>query len=73
MRTTINLPADLHTVALQLARENHQNLSPTVAALMRQGLGDRPRLRRDPQTGLLVAEGGPELTHEDVRALEDGR
>ena len=72
MRTTIDLPGDLHAIALQLARQDRLTLSQTVARLMERGLGDRPRLRRDPGTGLLVAMGGRPLTHEEVRALEDG-
>ena len=75
MRTTIDLPEDLYEVARSLARDKSQSLSATVAELMRRGLYDaKPRttwLERSPVTGLLVLHGGPTITTEDVKALED--
>lgn len=77
MRTTIDLPDELHRHALSIARDTNRTLSQTVADLMRRGLGlDRSGsihvLFRDPLTGLLVLKrGGPSVTTEDVRALED--
>jgi len=38
MRTTINLPDDLHRAAQALAHDRHQSLSRTVEELMRRGL-----------------------------------
>ncbi len=35
VRTTIDLPADLHKQALSIARDTHRTLSETVADLMR--------------------------------------
>lgn len=74
MRTTIDLPEDLHRTARAIARETSRSLSETVAELMRRGLGEtRPTvLVRDELTGLLVVQGGGRtITSEDVKALED--
>jgi hypothetical protein len=38
MRTTIDLPADLHHLARQLAHDNNQSMSDVVVALARAGL-----------------------------------
>jgi Arc/MetJ family transcription regulator len=38
MRTTIDLPDDLHRAAMLIARDRHQSLSRTVANLMRSAL-----------------------------------
>lgn len=73
MRTTIDLPDDLHGIATAIARDTSRSLSDTVADLMRTGLGLRPPLeiRRDPLTGLPVISLGRPITVEDVRALDD--
>lgn len=74
MRTTIDLPDDLHRVATSIARDSGQTLSQTVARLLREALG-RNRGRDDylsPVTGLPVIRLGDGLiTTEDVRALDD--
>jgi hypothetical protein len=73
MRTTIDLPADLHKQALAVARDTHRTLSETVAAdLIRRGLGAggtaaiSTDLRRLPLVSV-----GRVVTSEDVRSLED--
>ncbi len=74
MRTTIDLPADLHRRALAIARDTSTSLSQTVAGLMRRGLEreDRPaEISRSPRTGLPVLHLGKVITSEDVRSLED--
>lgn len=75
MRTTIDLPPDLHRQALALARDTSRTLSETVADLMRRALGQRPSpesgIRRDELTGLPVFSVGTVVTTEDVRSLED--
>jgi metal-responsive CopG/Arc/MetJ family transcriptional regulator len=73
VRTTINLPDDLHRHARAIARDTSRSLSETVADLMRRGLGqDRAgELARDELTGLLTIRLGVPTTSEDVRALED--
>lgn len=73
MRTTIDLPDDLHAQATAIARDTHQTLSQTVARLMRLGLssGRSSELSFSPQTGLPVVNVGRVITSEDVRRLED--
>jgi Arc/MetJ family transcription regulator len=73
MRTTIDLPDDLHKQALAIARDNHRTLSETVADLMRRGLGagQTAALSSDPRTGLPLVSVGTVVTSEDVRSLED--
>lgn len=74
MRTTIDLPDDLHRQALAIARDSSQSLSETVAGLMRRGLqrdGSAAGITISPRTGLPVLRLGKVITSEDVRALED--
>ena len=73
MRTTVDLPADLHAQAVAIARDTHRTLSETVAFLMRRGLGEgRPAgPAHSAATGLPVVRLGRVITTEDVRALED--
>src|SRR6476620_7330682 len=73
VRTTIDLPDDLHKQALAIARDTRRTLSETVADLMRRGLsaGGTTELSRDPRTGLPLVSIGTVVTSEDVRALED--
>ena len=73
MRTTIDLPDDLHAQAAALARDTHQSLSQTVAGLIRRGLGagGGKEVTRSGRTGLPVAHLGKTITTEDVRRLED--
>jgi hypothetical protein len=73
MRTTVDLPPDLHAQVVAIARDTHRTLSQTVAFLMRRGLGEgRPAGRgHSDATGLPVVHLGKVTTTEDVRALED--
>jgi len=73
MRTTVDLPADLHAQAAAIARDTHRTLSETVALLMRRGLGEGQAAAptRSAATGLPVMRLGRIITTEDVRALED--
>lgn len=80
MRTTIDLPEDLHRIATSLARHSKRSLGQIVAELMRRGLeapGHRvaePQAvyRIDEDTGLPVIVGATRvMTDDDVRALED--
>lgn len=73
MRTTIDLPDDLHKQALAIARDTHRTLSETVADLIRRGLGAgrTASLSTDPRTGLPLVSVGTVVTSEDVRSLED--
>lgn len=73
MRTTIDLPEDLHRQALSIARDTMRTLSETVADLMRRGLGQghAAEVSRSTRTGLPVVSLGTTISTEDVRALED--
>jgi predicted nucleic acid-binding protein len=73
MRTTVDLPADLHAQAVSIARDTHWSLSETVAFLMRRGLGEsRPgALTHSAATGLPIVRLGRMITTENVRSLED--
>lgn len=73
VRTTIDLPDDLHKQALAIARDTHRTLSETVADLIRRGLGagSSAAVSTDPRTGLPLVSVGTIVTSEDVRSLED--
>jgi hypothetical protein len=73
MRTTIDLPEELHQQALAIARDTRRTLSETVADLIRRGLGSGSTggVSRDPRTGLPLVSVGTIVTSEDVRSLED--
>ncbi len=73
VRTTIDLPNDLHKQAQAIARDTQRTLSETVADLMRRGLsaGSVAAISTDPRTGLPLVSVGTVVTSEDVRALED--
>lgn len=73
MRTTIDLPADLHQQALAIARDSHRTLSQTVADLIRRGLTANipANTSTDARTGLPLVSVGRIVTSEDVRSLED--
>lgn len=73
MRTTIDLPDDLHRQAIAIARDTSRTLSETVADLIRRGLGQggATEVGRSARTGLPVVHLGTVITTEDVRALED--
>lgn len=74
MRTTIDLPDDLHRIALSLARDSGRSMSETVARLLRKALGESEAVddHVSPVTGLPVVRlGGGPITTEDVRELGD--
>jgi hypothetical protein len=78
MRTTIDLPEDLHRIVTSLATHTRRSLSQAAADLMRQGLAASSRslgaasaVRIDAKTSLPVLHGSRAITPEDVKALED--
>jgi predicted transcriptional regulator len=74
MRTTIDLPADLHRTAKALARDQGRSFSETVVLLLRRALGqgsDAEVQTRNAATGLPSIRLGTTVTSEDVRALDD--
>ena len=77
MRTTIDLPEDLHRIAASLARDTARSLSQTVEYLMRRGLETnqvtqtKAAYHVSPATGLPVVRSERPITSADVKALED--
>lgn len=73
MRTTIDLPDDLHRIATNIARDKGFTLSEAVAYLMRMAMEPSPaHITTSPRTGLKVLHlGGGPITSEEVRALDD--
>ncbi|MDQ6724798.1 MAG: antitoxin [Actinomycetota bacterium] len=76
MRTTIDLPDDLHQAAMLIARDRHQTLSRTVASLLRSALAGEHHhttIEIDADSGLPTVRVGRGITAEDVAAVdEDG-
>lgn len=80
MRTTIDLPPDLHHAVTSIAAHGRKSMNQTVAELIRRGLA-HPSLatdavansgvRIDKRTGLPVIRSPRPVTDDDVRALED--
>ncbi|HET6919543.1 MAG TPA: hypothetical protein VFI46_08775 [Jiangellaceae bacterium] len=73
MRTTIDLPDDLHRVLLSVARDQGRTLNQVVAGLLRGALmpGGSSAISTDSRTGLPVVRLGRTITRDDVRSLED--
>lgn len=77
MRTTVDLPEDLHRIASSIARHTGRSLSQAVADLMRRGLerrvadADPPPYVVSEKTGLPVVRSPRPVTEEDVKALDD--
>ncbi|MBO0701389.1 MAG: antitoxin [Candidatus Dormibacteraeota bacterium] len=73
MRTTIDLPDDLHRAATLIARDRHQTLSRTVESLMRAALAhdDHTTMEIDRESGLPTVRVGRPITAEDVSATEE--
>jgi Arc/MetJ family transcription regulator len=73
MRTTIDLPDELHRQAMSIARDTARTFSETVVDLLRRGLnqGGAGEQARSERTGLPVVRVGRVITTDDVRSLED--
>lgn len=73
MRTTVDLPEDLHRLASAIARDSGTSLSETLTRLLRAALTTPGpvRVSASARTGLRVATIGHAVTSEDVRSLED--
>jgi hypothetical protein len=71
MRTTIDLPDELHELARQLAHDANRSMSEVIAELIRTGLRrDRSEPLSSHRGVPLVTVGRP-VTAEDVRSLDD--
>jgi hypothetical protein len=77
MRTTIDIPDDLHRVLTSLANHNRSSLGRIAAELIQRGLAvpanesRGPVLSVDRKTGLPLLQTSRPITPEDVKALED--
>jgi hypothetical protein len=71
MRTTIDLPDDLHALARQLAHDGNRSMSDVVAELMRVGLHQEVPAPGTSRRGMPVVSVGRSVTAEDVRTLDD--
>ncbi len=77
MRTTIDLPDDLHQVVSSIAAHTRRSMNQTVADLIRRGLapgavaGGDTALRMHGPSGLPQIRSPRPVTAEDVRALDD--
>ena len=77
MRTTIDLPDDLHRIVTSLATHTRSSLSQTAADLIRRGLAlpspnaNAPTCTTSSVTGLPVLHSSRPITPEDVKALDD--
>jgi hypothetical protein len=73
MRTTVDLPDDLHRLTTELARANGETLSQTIARILRRQLfGVTPSdVQVDAETGLPLVRLGRPITPEDVARAEE--
>ncbi len=73
MRTTVDLPDDIHHRAVALARETDRSLSATLGALVSAALETDPSggVDVDNETGLPLVRYGRTITSADVRAAEE--
>ena len=78
MRTTIDLPEDLHTIVGHLAHSQRISMSAVVADLMRRALAAQPdeqpigKIVYHPVTGFpTIRLGGGPITMEMVREMQD--
>ena len=73
MRTTLDIPDDLHAQAVAIARDTHQSLSQAIAGLIRRGLssGEPDGIGTSERTGLPVVHVSRTITSEDVRLEDD--
>jgi hypothetical protein len=75
MRTTVDLPPEVHDRAKRIADERRQSLSATLADLTIRGLaslGEPAKVSTDPISGLPTLTLGHRITAADVaEALDD--
>ncbi len=68
MRTTIDLPDDLHAIATSVARDRGCTLSVAVVDLLRRALGSNTKVEViDRLTGFPLLASGRPVTTDDVR------
>ncbi len=71
VRTTVDLPDDLHELARQIAHQTGRSMSEVIAELVRSGLRrEAPEIPVSRRGMPAIAVGRP-VTAEDVRSLDD--
>jgi predicted transcriptional regulator len=70
MRTTVDLPEDIHTLASELAHQQRKTMSEVLTEFIRRGISSQaaPETAR---SGWPILSVGRPVTAEDVRSLED--
>ena len=71
MRTTIDLPADLHAVARQIAHDENRSMSSVIEDLIRQSLRRDVPAMSATTSGMPQVSVGRPITADDVRSLDD--
>ena len=73
MRTTIDLPEDIHGLARQLAHDERRSVSEVIVGLIRSGLRGpvQPAPTVTGVRGMPQVSVGRPVTADDVRALDD--
>ncbi|HMS14258.1 MAG: hypothetical protein V9E99_10250 [Microthrixaceae bacterium] len=76
MRTTIDLPDDIHELVRYLAASRGESLGATIAAVLENVIDTEDRVTHavrgvqiDPKSGLLSVSGGPLRRAAEVRSL----
>ena len=71
MRTTVDLPDELHALARQLAHDGNRSMNEVIAELIRLGLSGTPTEAKSTKRGMPQVSVGRPVTAEDVRSFED--
>ena len=74
MRTTVNLPDDLHRRIVSVAKDMNKTMSEALVDILRRGLGQpvsKLAITVDAETGLPQLELGEVVTTDEVRSLID--
>ena len=71
MRTTVDLPSDIHAMARQMAHDDNRSMSAVIADLIRRGLERSSIEVSSSRRGLPQVSVGRTITSEDVRSLDD--
>lgn len=71
MRTTIDLPDELHELARQLAHDGNRSMSEVISELIRLGLRKTRSEIESTRRGMPFLSVGRPITAEDVRSLDD--
>ncbi len=73
MRTTVDLPPDVHQLATAIAASSGTTFSVAVTRLLRSAMAApaASRITVDAETGFPLFSSGRPVTGDDVRAMDD--